>query len=179
MKVICISGKAQHGKDTTAKYLKECLESQGRTVLIAHFGDLLKYICKTFFDWDGQKDEKGRTLLQFVGTDKIRAVAPDYWVDFIANFLGMFKSQWDYVLLPDCRFPNEYEVLKHYGFDASLLRIYRPNFKSPLTPEQQKHPSEIAMDGYPVDDQITNQGDLEDLKTAAKDYALYQEKRRQ
>ena len=115
MKVICISGKAQNGKDTTASFMKQALEDKGQRVLIAHFGDLVKYICKTFFGWDGQKDERGRTLLQYVGTDKIRAVSPDYWVDFIVNILTIFKDEWDYVLIPDCRFPNEYEIFLHYG----------------------------------------------------------------
>lgn len=110
MKIVCISGKAQHGKDTTAKLLEEILEAQGNRVLIAHYGDLVKYVCKTFFGWDGKKDEKGRTLLQRVGTDKIRAVSPDYWVDFIVSILDIFCDEWDYVLIPDTRFPNEYEI---------------------------------------------------------------------
>lgn len=49
MKIVCISGKAQHGKDTTAKLLEEILEAQGNRVLIVHYGDLVKYVCKTFF----------------------------------------------------------------------------------------------------------------------------------
>ena len=106
MKIVCISGKAQHGKDTTAKLLEETLEAQGNRVLIAHYGDLVKYVCKTFFGWDGKKDEKGRTLLQRVGTDKIRAVSPDYWVDFIVSILDIFCDEWDYVLIPDTRFPT-------------------------------------------------------------------------
>jgi len=164
MKVICISGKAQNGKDTTAGFMKEVLEARGSRVLIAHFGDLVKYICKTFFDWDGKKDERGRTLLQYVGTDKIRAVSPDYWVNFIVNILSIFNDEWDYVLIPDCRFPNEYEIFKHYGFDAVLLRVERPDFVSPLTPEQQVHRSETALDGYPFDFTIVNNGDLIDLR---------------
>lgn len=102
MKVICISGKAQHGKDTTATMLKEMLEKNGKNVIIAHFADLLKYICKTYFGWDGQKDERGRHILQYVGTDVIRAKSPNYWADFIVNFFSMFQDEWDYVILPDC-----------------------------------------------------------------------------
>ena len=94
MKVICISGKAQNGKDTTAKILEEKLISDGNKVLIAHFGDLVKYVCKTFFGWDGKKDENGRTLLQYVGTDKIRAKSPDYWVNFIVSILDIFCDEW-------------------------------------------------------------------------------------
>ena len=85
MKVVCISGKAQHGKDTTASMIKECLEQRGERVMIVHYADLLKYICRTFFDWDGNKDERGRHILQYVGTDVIRKKSPNYWVDFVAG----------------------------------------------------------------------------------------------
>lgn len=170
MEVICISGKAQHGKDTTAGYLKEFLESQDKKVLTAHYGDLLKYICKTFFGWDGQKDEKGRTLLQHVGTNIIRTKEPDYWVGFIGSILYLFPNEWDYVLIPDCRFPNEVEYIKKQGrladspYRVTHLRVVRDNFVSPLTEEQQNHPSETALDGYPHDYIIYNDGDPDTLK---------------
>lgn len=56
-KVICISGKAQHGKDTTATILKAALEGRNNKVLIFHYADLLKYLCKEYFGWNGEKDE--------------------------------------------------------------------------------------------------------------------------
>ncbi|MDB7829215.1 hypothetical protein [Intestinimonas butyriciproducens] len=164
MKVICISGKAQHGKDTTAGILKEQLESDGYRVLIAHYADLLKYICKQYFGWNGEKDEVGRHTLQYVGTDVIRAQKPDYWVDFITGLLEMFKDEWDYVLIPDCRFPNEIEQMKATGFDVIHLRVFRQNFVSPLTPEQQAHPSETALDKTIPDYYINNYGTLNDLR---------------
>lgn len=164
MKVICITGKARHGKDTVAGMMAEIMRNDGKRVLIAHYGDLVKYICKTFFGWDGKKDEKGRTMLQYVGTDKIRAVSPDYWVDFIANVLTIFQGEWDYVLIPDCRFPNEYEVMQHYGFDTTLVRVLRTDFESDLTDAQKKHPSETAMDEYPCHYTIGNSGSLDLLR---------------
>ena len=57
MQVIVISGKAQHGKDTTAGFLKDTLEADGYSVLIAHYGDLVKYVCKMYLGWNGEKDE--------------------------------------------------------------------------------------------------------------------------
>ena len=86
MKIILIIGKARMGKDTTANIMKEQLESKGKKVLICHYADLLKYICKTFFGWDGVKDNNGRSILQYVGTDKIRKENPNYWVKFIVEF---------------------------------------------------------------------------------------------
>lgn len=165
MKVILISGKAQHGKDTTAGFLKSALEADGYSVLVAHYGDLLKYICRTFFGWNGEKDEAGRTLLQKVGTDTIRAEQPDYWVSFIADILEFFPDEWDYVLIPDCRFPNEIKRIKAQ-FDAVHLRVFRNEFVSPLTPEQQAHPSETALDGVRADYYICNDGSLKDLQNS-------------
>lgn len=166
MQVITISGKAQHGKDTTAGFLKSALEADGYSVLVAHYGDLVKYVCRTFFGWNGEKDEAGRTLLQKVGTDSIRTQRPDYWVSFISDIMKFFPGEWDYVLIPDCRFPNEVDYIKSAGFDTVHLRIVRKNFTSPLTPEQQAHPSETALDDVKADYYITNDGSLKDLQNS-------------
>lgn len=159
MKIITISAKAQHGKDYTANLIKERLESNGSKVLIAHYGDLLKYICKTFFGWNGEKDDFGRTLLQHVGTDIIRKQNPDYWVEFIVSILKLFPNEWDYVIIPDTRFPNENNNLKEQGFEVTTVRVVRPNFDSGLTEEQKKHESEIALDNFHFDYLLVNNGD--------------------
>lgn len=166
MKVIAISGHAQNGKDTVAGIMAWKLRKDGYNVLIAHYAGLLKYICKTFFDWDGNKDEEGRHILQYVGTDVIRNEAPDYWVDFISSILKFFGSNWDWVIIPDTRFPNEIDKLKENGFDTTHIRVKRPNFTSPLTEEQQKHPSETALDDIEPDYVIVNNGTLANLDEA-------------
>lgn len=164
MKVICISGKAQHGKDTTAGILKTLLEADGKKVLIAHYGDLVKYICRQFFDWNGIKDERGRTMLQYVGTDVVRTQDENYWVNFLTGVLRLFRDEWDYVLVPDCRFPNEIDRVKEDGFEVVHIRVIRKNFVSPLTPEQQAHPSETALDDVVPDICVINDGTLYELR---------------
>lgn len=158
MKIITISAKAQNGKDFCANLIKQKLESRGNKVLITHYADLLKYICKTFFGWDGMKNTEGRTLLQHVGTDVIRQKNPDYWVNFLIGIFNLFPNEWDYVLIPDTRFPNENDLMKEY-FDVSTVRITRPNYDNGLTEEQQNHESEIALDNYNFDFCIVNNGD--------------------
>lgn len=164
MKVIAISGHAQNGKDTVAHMMKLSLEHDGHKVLIAHYADLLKYICRTFLGWDGNKDEKGRQLLQYVGTDVIRKKAPNYWVNFIVSILWLFDNTWEYVIIPDTRFPNEIGSLQNNGFDVVHVRVTRGGgFVSPLTPEQQQHASETALDDYEPNYTIFNDGTLDDL----------------
>ena len=163
MKVICISAKARHGKDTAAEIMKEYLEMQGKKVLITHFADLLKYLCKSLFGWDGNKDERGRTLLQYIGTDVVGKKNSAYWAEFIAGVLYMFEGEWDYVLIPDCRYPVEIETMRQI-FDTTIVRVERPNFDNGLTEAQKNHPSEVDMDNYPFDYKILNNGTLEELR---------------
>ncbi len=156
-KVICVSGKAQHGKDTYAKILKEALEKKGKKVLVAHYADLVKYVCSTFFNWDGNKDEAGRTLLQYVGTDVVREQQPNYWVNFLKDMLLFFDGSWDFVIIPDTRFPNEIAIMKD-TFPTYHCRVVRYGFESSLTEEQKNHPSETSLDNYPYDILIPNEG---------------------
>ncbi len=143
---ILYSGKARHGKDTAAEITKEALEERGYKVLVTHYADLLKFICKNFFGWNGEKDEAGRTLLQQIGTNCIREQDPDYWVDFVANLVRMFPNKWDFVIVSDVRFPNELSRISDAGFPATHVRIVRPDFESSLTEDQKNHPSETALD---------------------------------
>lgn len=163
MKVILFSGKAQVGKDSSANILKELMERDNKKVIIIHYADLLKYICKTFFGWNGIKDEKARSLLQHVGTDIIRNRHPDYWVDFIVELLSIFYDEWDFVLIPDSRFPNEIKKMKN-NFMTMAVRITRLNYESPLTEEQQNHISETALDNYQFDYYIDSESGLDKLR---------------
>lgn len=175
MKVCCISAKARHGKDTAAEILKDHLERRGQRVLIIHFADLLKYICKQFFGWDGVKDESGRTLLQYIGTDVVGAKNPAYWAEFVVSFLKMFESEWDYVLIPDCRYPIEVATVER-AFDTTVLRVERPNFDNGLTITQKNHPSEVDMDNYRFDLILYNDKGLDEFVdkvcSFADDYLL-------
>ena len=99
------------------------------------------------------------SLLQKVGTDIVREQRPNFWVDI----LSLFPNEWDFVIIPDSRFPNEIDSLKQAGLSVIHLRVRRENFESPLTAEQQNHPSETALDHVVPDFLIVNDGTLEDL----------------
>lgn len=163
MKVVCISGHAQHGKDTAAQMMRRILWGYGKKVLIIHNADLLKFMCKQLFGWNGEKDERGRTLLQYVGTDVVRSQQPDFWVEYIVNVLKMFDNEWEYVIIPDCRFPNELYMLREWGFDVVHVKIDRGDFDNGLTDEQKAHPSETALDSTVPDVTVHNDGTLIDL----------------
>lgn len=165
---VCGCSDAPARLDQTPVAIESYVEDEGAVVTAP------LYIGETtaFFGWDGKKNEKGRTLLQKVGTDAIRAQRPDYWVSFITDVMELFPEEWDYVLIPDCRFPNEVDYVKDAGFDTIHLRVVRKNFVSPLTPEQQIHPSETALDNVEADYYITNDGSLKDLQNSVVEWLI-------
>ncbi len=165
--IICISGKARHGKDTFCDMLKDELEKCGSKVLVIRYADLLKYLCKDYFGWDGQKDDKGRTLLQYVGTDIVRKKNPNYWVDFVISFVKLFANEWGYVLIPDTRFPNEIDRWKDEGFNPIHVRVVRDGFDNGLSEEQKNHPSETALSDYSAHLLVHNNSDLDTLRDKA------------
>ena len=170
LKVIAISGRAQHGKDTTAMMLRDELQRKGYSVCITHYGDLLKYICTTYFDWDGKKDEIGRGLLQNVGTEIVRTQMPDFWVDFIKNIITLFNNKWDYMIIADARFPNEISGFEEIVEQFTHIRINRQTINDKLTNNQRNHSSETALLNIKPDFYIHNNGTLEDLKTIVHDW---------
>lgn len=168
-KFLCISGKAQHGKDTTANILYKELTNIGKRALVVHYADLVKYTCRSWFGWNGEKDEVGRTLLQRVGTDVVRKKRPDFWVDFVLDMVSFFDEEWDYLIIPDTRFPNEINKSKERGYQTTHIRVVRKDFVSPLTIEQQMHISETALDNETPDILLVNDGTREDLEVTIRE----------
>lgn len=175
MQILLFSGKAQAGKTATALIVKEKLESMGKNVLKISYGDLVKYVCKQYFGWNGQKDEKGRTMLQYIGTDIIRHRKPDYWVNFVKEFVKLFEDEFDYVVVDDSRFLNEMVSWIKDGWDVVTVRVIRENFISNLTTEQLNHPSETDLDNFDFDYYIISDNGLDKLIVEVDKFMEYLE----
>ena len=160
MQIILISGKAENGKSTVAFMVKSILESKGKRVLKIAYADLVKYVCKQYFEWDGQKDIVGRSILQRVGTDIVRAKNPNYWVDFVINFVKLFEDDYEFVVIDDARFGSELTRWDRDGWDTFSVRVTREGHISSLTPEQLLHSSECALDDYNFDYYITSKDEV-------------------
>lgn len=169
--IICISGKARHGKDTFGEYLKDALFKTNASVLVTHYGDLLKYVAEKFWGWNGEKNSAGRSLLQEIGTDIVRDKYPEYWVKFVADMLEFSYGVWEYILIPDCRFENECGALFNKKlFDVITVRVERPDFDNGLTDEQKAHPSETSLDNFAFDYKFQCKT-LDELRECAKTMA--------
>ena len=173
MKVILISGKAQHGKDTFADFFRMVAERYSKKCLTIRYGDMLKFVAKQYYDWNGEKDLAGRTLLQTLGTDIVRKNNENAWVNCVMEIVVGLKTEFDYVLIPDTRFENEIENWKDINVPSISVRINRYDsnldlFDNKLSTEQKEHPSETALDNYDKFDYIIKNITETDLQSEAQ-----------
>lgn len=80
--------------------------------------------------------------------------------------LYFFGDNWDYVIIDDCRFPNEITELLAAGYAVKYVNVIRTNFESSLTAEAREHISENAIHSIVPDFEIINSGTLTDLDEA-------------
>lgn len=172
--VLLISGHMGSGKDTFAEAVTQtlCQSSTARPdqVVTLHYADYLKFLCREYFGWSGEKDELGRRILQYVGTEVVREQDENFWVDLLIRLTKVFRGRWEWVLIPDTRFPNEIDRWKQTcGPDISVtsIRIARAGYEPDVSVTAQTHSSETSLDGYAFDYSIHNDGTYEDLREVA------------
>jgi len=186
MVIILVSGKAESGKDTFAELLKAYIlkKSPEKVVLTPHFAGYVKFIAKEYFGWDGNKDEAGRSLLQYVG-ETARREQPTFWIDAVMDTLSIFGDGVDVAIIPDCRYKNELGLFKeqesYSGNSIFSVRVTRPDYENRLTEEQRQHISEVDLDDAVFDINISNT-DIKSFALAIEhkwDWILMQEKLKQ
>lgn len=168
--VFGISGKAQHGKDTSADYLLNVLG--GKKV---HFADKLKEQA-VYLGWDGSKDEGGRKFIQEMSApikeygNWLAKKYPEKYGHY-ANYNYYAASLYDEILnseenilyIADVRFLNEFELFKNSKDIIYIsIRVNRIDldtnlpFDNKLTEAQKQHPSETELDNIKMDYTIIN-----------------------
>lgn len=181
--LIGLSGKAESGKDTFAKYARDVVISCNKYwnvdipfVLRAGFADALKEEAIRHYNWNGVKDEKGRKLLQELG-QKRRAEDLDYWIKRLLknvertaiDTLGVSDKKVNgVVFITDLRFKNEKEFLSNIELCRDIfgdtkfisVRIERDGFKNRLTDVQRADISECDLDDEIFDYIVENNGEL-------------------
>jgi len=152
---IAFAGKMQVGKTTAADHL-----------VLRHgfwkyaLADPIKQIARRDFDWDGEKDERGRRLLQEIGTVG-RAYDPDLWLRRLAERLQ--DDAPPRAVVDDVRLAREVAFLERLGF--TVARIVRPAHRiaTATSGDRARHETEIELDDVAFDVTIDNGGTFDEL----------------
>ena len=197
--IIGISGFQSSGKDTIADYL---VKEHGFVKL--SFASALKDIVAIIFGWSRERLEglkvedrqwreeidpkwakllnipclTPRYVLQYLGTEVFRNhFHKDIWTKIVENQLSFYEN----VVVSDCRFANEIEMVKQNG--GKIIQVHRDDHvlkhpselppkvdigakhpsELPLEVSGAKHPSELEWIQCHYDRVIKNNGTIEDL----------------
>ena len=200
MNTIGILGNIGSGKNTVAQYLatKGCIPTS--------FAGPIKDLCTSVFGWDrelleGETDESRefresidlywskklnisnftpRLALQLIGTDVMRNhFDPNIWLNSLEYRVKKLHNQNECVVISDCRFKNELELIKRVGGTTILVqRDEKPEWydialaanngdavaKHIMSRDfTDVHSSEYDWIGCDIDFTINNNGTLEEL----------------
>ena len=168
---IAIIGKICSGKTTTA----DILIGLNNDFQKLSFAGKVKSIAVDLFDME----KKDRKLLQQIGT-YMREIDPDVW----ANYVVKQSKKYNYVVIDDLRYKNEYDLLKKNGFkiiklviskELQLTRLkntYTTNYENHL--ENLNHESELFSETINNSDVdlIINVDNTENINEVIKNFYL-------
>lgn len=155
--LVLIGGKAGVGKTEAAKYLYRNLFLNYIGLNISHtlFAQPIKDIARSVFGWDGNKDGKGRRLLQAIGTEAGREYNEDIWNQHLESreLSNIFPNH--FVLVDDWRFPNEKSYFEGKNFyELTCIRI--ESHRSNLPENTSDHISENSLSISKVENLVYN-----------------------
>lgn len=137
--IIGIAGPLGSGKTTMAKIFEEKLKVITNEILYIPFARKVKEFAYQL-GWDGNKDEKGRKLLQLIGTECGRqCIGEDIWTNFWRA--DVIEKKAKYVITDDVRFENEVRVIKE--FEHRLIKIKGRN---EVEVTEITHASELGLE---------------------------------
>ncbi len=191
--VVCITGLAGSGKDTSATYIVEQLKLCGFRAIRVGLADQLKFICQKLIKlfhcvdisiddfFDQNKKElicpehpkfndlpfKLRTILQLVGSEVFREYLwEDIWCDY-ANRKYIQSGLYDVIVISDSRFPNEITYFEDLKTQGKVTQIISCRIIRPnrkeLESTNQLHQSEVQIMTLPVQMEILNDSNYETL----------------
>lgn len=171
--IIGFTGKAGSGKDTAVNDLKSLHDES----MIDHFSfaSPLKNGVKEMWGFTEEQvntslkdeiDEKWnvtpREILQWLGTDVVRARNEHHWTQLMKN--KILLSDKEIILISDVRFENEAALIKELG--GLVCRVVRPSEEASAVAT----PAHVSEQGtFPVDYIIQNNGTLQMYRKAIQE----------
>jgi len=168
--IIGLLGYAQSGKDTVANILveeygytrvafadkiRELLYEMNPKVTVGYDIHTTLQLMVDHSSWDEAKQNPDvRAMLQNIGVGARKVFGDEFWV---MQALRQVHFEGNYVIT-DVRFANEAKRIKQYD-NAQLWRVKREGVEA-----VNSHVSETELAVYKVDQIVSNNGTIEDLK---------------
>ena len=169
MKIFVIGGRAKSGKNTFGEMLREELKDYGYRPCVMHITEPLYSYARTYFDWDGNENDKPREFLQKMGIEIIRDKLgkKEFLLNRLYEDIEILSNFFDAFIITDARMVHEFESIKDKYSDVVTIKLERKNYDNQLSEEEAKHITEQEVDLFEDYDYVIENRSLDDLKASA------------
>ncbi|RMH56769.1 MAG: hypothetical protein D6679_08210 [Candidatus Hydrogenedentota bacterium] len=147
-----IAGRMRVGKTTAARYLE-----RRYGFYVCAFADQIKSIARVV-GWNGEKDARGRKLLQDIGT-VVRDYNERFWIDSLLKSLPADRS----VAVDDMRMLLEHRILTEEAGFRTVLILRDSSLILDAPEDTRNHVTEREVDLIEPWRVIENNGTFEEL----------------
>jgi hypothetical protein len=144
--IIGVIGKAYSGKSTVTKVFQKVGIENGVLFTRIPFAEEVKRIARDCFFWDGKKDDRGRKLLQLIGTEVGRGYDQQIWIKHWQNYTNRYLANG---MLDIERVLNTID--SEFKANANAFWVKNPNkkFMSGVISDDVRFPNEVeAIKNY-------------------------------
>lgn len=164
IRVIALTGQMGSGKSTAADIIKQKIVHQTAVIKFAQpLYDMQESIYKIINR--PVPHPKDRKLLQWLGTDWGRTIDENIWTSVWKERAEFFlaSNQDSVVLVDDCRYDNEAEIIKELGGVVINIEASKQIRAERIPLIETGHPSERGIDKRFLHTTLVNEGDVLDL----------------
>lgn len=162
MRLFIIGGKANVGKNTLAKYIKEYYDKKDEKSIITEYSKYIKLLANEMIDWE-EKHKKPRKFLQDLGEEYRKIIDPSVFINRMKEDILILQKYYQNIIICDARLIPEFTLMKTKYKNCYTIHLIG-NTKNDLTEEEANHITETELDSFKSFDYELINNDFDKLK---------------
>ncbi len=146
MRLFIIGGKANVGKNTLAKYIKEYYDKNNEKSIITEYSKYIKLISNEMIDWIDKKN-KPRKFLQDLGEEYRKIIDPYVFINRMKEDILVLQKYYQNIIICDARLIPELTLMKTKYSNCYTIHLIS-NKDNKLSFEEKNHITETELENY-------------------------------
>lgn len=146
MRLFIIGGKANVGKNTLAKYIKEYYDERDEKSIITEYSKYIKLLANEMIDWEA-KNKKPRKFLQDLGEEYRRTIGSNIFIERMKEDILVMQKYYQNIIICDARLIPELTLMKTKYPNCYTIHLISNNDNN-LSIEEKNHITELEFDNY-------------------------------
>ena len=163
MRIFIIGGKANVGKNTLAKMIKQYYDQKDEKSVITEYSKYIKLMADEMLEWKS-KNKKPRAFLQNLGEEYRKAIGQNVFIERMKEDILIYQKYYQNIIICDARLIPELTLMKTKYQNCYTIHLLG-NQRNKLNDDEQNHITELEFDKYDSFDYTLNNISTEQLQS--------------